>query len=820
MGAAGIGILQARGAQSITPSRYKPVWTDRFFQGYYTNRNPMRSPLSAYYAEGWGLGKTDALIAGQNIELSIRLTPARRPGFLQWSTASLPSNVTAFYGFRTYTSASSSIDLIVDTATGPYKLTPTAATSIFTKSTGAGVTRCLGLANTLYLADGVDSLAWMDGGIAPNPRNWGISIGPFSAMLGPNDATSGTNVTVTGHAWANPSYVADGIPGTTATVTLGAGASLSDLLCATGYGFSAIPTSSITHGVVASFYGFQSSTTGSVAVQLMKNGVPVGNVKTVTLPSSRGVVTLGSSSDLWGTTLLPSDLMASGFGVSISAVCQGSGTTTFHIDDIYISVYATLGPNVSILSGSGSMSATSGYKYVVAYGNGNGAVVSGSTPASASTGSFSNKAGIQVSISASPDPQVNQIWVFRTTDGGASYYALPTSPYPNTTQNITDTATDSQLNILLPAPINGSGTPPPAGATIPVYHMGRVWVMVGNVLYASEGPDAIWWNGAESFPPANCWTLPAPGVRMLPTASGLVLFLSDRVQIVPNPTTNTIPNFSPIPLVDGIGLLNYDAMDVYGSAAYLYTADKQFISFDLSNGVTELGFPIEDQLTNLSPTAVSVAYHTTGLDRGVFVCNGSGTWYRCVPQQPPDFSITGPVWSPPGIIASGTISLMKSIETSDGVRQLLAANGESVMYRDSSFSTFTDLGTAYDASGVIGNIVLANPGQLAELGFITADFVRIGTSPLISVLMDEISGSYSLLPNAISDPPRLYGISGAPATLYSNRYYFRQSTASGGTPPPAYCRHMQIKIDFGSDTVQNEILSNTIWGTILEEGSA
>ena len=68
MGAAGIGILQARGAQSITPSRYKPVWTDRFFQGYYTNRNPMRSPLSAYYAEGWGLGKTDALIAGQNIE--------------------------------------------------------------------------------------------------------------------------------------------------------------------------------------------------------------------------------------------------------------------------------------------------------------------------------------------------------------------------------------------------------------------------------------------------------------------------------------------------------------------------------------------------------------------------------------------------------------------------------------------------------------------------------------------------------------------------------------------------------------------------------
>jgi len=36
-------------------------------------------------------------------------------------------------------------------------------------------------------------------------------------------------------------------------------------------------------------------------------------------------------------------------------------------------------------------------------------------------------------------------------------------------------------------------------------------------------------------------------------------------------------------------------------------------------------------------------------------------------------------------------------------------------------------------------MVLANPGQLAELGFITCEFFKIGTSPILSVLLDEVA---------------------------------------------------------------------------------
>jgi len=68
------------------------------------------------------------------------------------------------------------------------------------------------------------------------------------------------------------------------------------------------------------------------------------------------------------------------------------------------------------------------------------------------------------------------------------------------------------------------------------------------------------------------------------------------------------------------------------------------------------------------------------------------------------------------------------------------------------------------------------------------------------------------------DPPLRYGSTSQPTSTYSNRYYFAQSV--NGQPPPlgTYCRHMQMRIDFGStDTTQNEILTATIYGSHWNE---
>jgi hypothetical protein len=125
-----------------------------------------------------------------------------------------------------------------------------------------------------------------------------------------------------------------------------------------------------------------------------------------------------------------------------------------------------------------------------------------------------------------------------------------------------------------------------------------------------------------------------------------------------------------------------------------------------------------------------------------------------------------------------------------------------------------------------GSMVLVQPGQIAELGFITCEFILTGTSPLLSVLLDEVSGTFESLSGYTfattglppQDPPSLYGTQYAPTSLYANRYYFAQQVSGGAPTQGVECRHMQVKVDFGNtDTVQNELLTMTVFGRHWQE---
>ena len=170
---------------------------------------------------------------------------------------------------------------------------------------------------------------------------------------------------------------------------------------------------------------------------------------------------------------------------------------------------------------------------------------------------------------------------------------------------------------------------------------------------------------------------------------------------------------------------------------------------------------------------------------------------------------------------------MSSVITSDGVRQLLlgpTAAG-TILNRDSTFTTFEDNGSAYDAYFTIGNVVLAHSGQMAECAWIEAEFIQTGSQPTVSVMFDEISASngaeFEEISNVIlSDPPKLYGPSNTPDTIWMNRYNFGQTTPGNGgeeTPSPAWCKSIQIKVDYGDDTVENECFAFSIFGALYQE---
>src|SRR5438309_6317287 len=95
-------LLQAAGSRGEHESGWVPLYSNRFFLGLWTNRNPLRSPIGVIYDSYYKLGGTDALIGGTNVEISDRLTVCRRPGnpaglstFI--SSANLPDVPDSFY---------------------------------------------------------------------------------------------------------------------------------------------------------------------------------------------------------------------------------------------------------------------------------------------------------------------------------------------------------------------------------------------------------------------------------------------------------------------------------------------------------------------------------------------------------------------------------------------------------------------------------------------------------------------------------------------------------------------------------------------------
>jgi hypothetical protein len=260
-------------------------------------------------------------------------------------------------------------------------------------------------------------------------------------------------------------------------------------------------------------------------------------------------------------------------------------------------------------------------------------------------------------------------------------------------------------------------------------------------------------------------------------------------------------------------------MDTNGSIIYVYTSDNQIVSLDPSSGVSEIGSAIGDQFgpgngtSTFTPLTARLTWHIAGsVDKGLYVSDFSGNWWRMSPTPSPETGIT---WSPMAnfLPTLGGFSAVQSVETSPGTHLLLvgAPNGGTGPILKRDYLVHTDNGAAYAANAIIGSLVLAQPGQIALVESLTTDSVAIGTPLSLAVQLDEIApvsaGYFEGLLNYVPDPTEL----SPSASLYAQRFYLSQ------TQQPAVCRHLQVEVNFGSDTVQNELLSMTLFGGFEQE---
>lgn len=457
-------------------------------------------------------------------------------------------------------------------------------------------------------------------------------------------------------------------------------------------------------------------------------------------------------------------------------------------------------------------------------GSGTGGITTAAPVFQMPTGSNSG-AVMQLSGTWPTDLQYDTVVIYRCTDGfqGGPYLELTEIAAPNPVNGIYqgtwsfyDATPDINLNQNIEADVIGLNSAPPIGLQNIELHMNRIWGNVGNIIFASSGPDIppANGNGYEGWAPANTYPVESPVSKNIATQSGLLSFTMSSVFIIAGGPS--VAQFFPWRIARGIGLLSPNAIQIVGGEIYMVTADKRFIAFQPGVGHSEPGFPIADQIAGFNPANVYVTEHAAGQDpSAMYVCDGSAGWFRLVPNASPGFvSVSQPVWSPSASIVGGC-SGAQSVTTSPGVRSLLIyqSNG-TILKRD--LTTAQDNGSNFSGNYVIGSIVAAHPGQLAELGFVTMEFSKAG-NPTVGYLLNEISGTFHTFDTSVFDPPLIYGVTVTPSSYAPNRYYFQSNVDAGHNPPPLLARHLQLKVTYPAENSFHELYSFCIDGAMHAE---
>lgn len=150
------GPLTAAGATQ-EPSEYATLSMDRAITGIWTQRSPLRDADVPYlYGKFYSASRFDSLIDGLNREVTSRLTTARRPGSSVYNSNTFPA-INSFYPWKYIQNGAEVLRVLADGQDGKiYDATAGQKTTLFTKSSGAGKARFLGVNAELFIGDGVE----------------------------------------------------------------------------------------------------------------------------------------------------------------------------------------------------------------------------------------------------------------------------------------------------------------------------------------------------------------------------------------------------------------------------------------------------------------------------------------------------------------------------------------------------------------------------------------------------------------------------------------------------------------------------------------
>lgn len=760
------------------PSAEVPGLTIGFWRtGLYTHRSQLFAPIRTMGINV--VQMRDALIDGQDMEVTDLLEIQRRPGFSRFCSQQLAGGEIAnqFYSFR----AAGTVFPLMDTNQRFTVFSTSAITTIWTKPSADQAFPFM-VGTQLYICNGTaDGQKRYDTGTSALHK-MGI---PGPAAMPTVAAPTAVNATF----WQpNIAYLFNGTHG---AILIDSNGNVQEARINAAASGTAPPTWATQFGSgtadnaqvwlnLGPPHSWQPSTTAAVMVGII-GAVIVDSNGNIQQCTSNG--TSGAAAPAWSTVIGNNTVDG-----TINWTCMSNrGPASVFSGYIYVYTYSTQAPTV-----------TTGYYHC-----------STASPQTYSTGPVFGTYSETIGGAFSTNTDVGSVDIYRIKDGGSilNYVGSVANNTGGGNWTFTDSTLDVNLNTSVTVPPQGfrrNDVPPgQTGSLAPstdklsflTFWNGRLWGIAGNKVYFDAGADCQNGDPRASWPPANVFVFPSNPIALTGTSVGLLVWLSDQVKIIAGgPQTTT---FFAADLMENFGISSPNCISKDGDTIRLISTQGQQFTLTVSEKIEDGNFVADLIASNFAPATSYLTTHRNGLDSGVFISNGESLMLR--------YGLNIGSWSPIYKPVGG-IKALRSIETSVGKYTLIAGRASAagfILGRD--LTTHQDDGQNYsDCFATVGNIVLSEPRQpLVDLRYVILYLAATGSLPTVSILPNEISGTsgvgFVTIPGIQNEPT-----TGATAstTLLSKQWEIRSQQSMKTS---TLMHHVQVKIDFPPENAANTI---------------
>lgn len=439
------------------------------------------------------------------------------------------------------------------------------------------------------------------------------------------------------------------------------------------------------------------------------------------------------------------------FDISNNYVFFGDGVDMWKYDGTTVTKWGIAKPAAAPTAtpGTGSLSPTSGFRYRYAFGT--DVHVGAISDESVSTGPQTSK-HFTITGSTTTDTQVTQVYVFRTTDGGATYDQLPNSPVAYSgSWSVVDNATDQQLTNQDGPDLNQNLPPTPSRGV--KFFANRLWTFKGDTVYFSNFEEQKMGLEEESFDILNKYRFGGEVTGLAVVQKSLIVLMASGFYRI---TGDSRDNFTRAPFIYRFGTngphnMSQDSrmfgwLDVSGT---VWSTD--------GSSMQEVSLPIRPDTASIDQTVSSIAFHNAGIWR-LLVVQDAGQDKMWVFDQ--DLGQWNVPWSIGG-------SAVYSGEVAPGdVRLLVARNGQILVFDPDQFEDAEEPYTAFVQTGLINMIpATATTPRDGLTGWGTCQMIGIERNEFapynVSISMDEdpvYATMTSIIDNKVDPAFRTQGV--------------------------------------------------------------